>query len=114
AAFGSVGVRGETYKTSAPTAIAVQAVAALTTQTALSVSGKAHFSRSGRSAIAAGKSSLKVTLAGTTASSKVFAVLATSATGRFVRAVVPASGSFTVYLNTTVAAKSYLSWFVLD
>jgi hypothetical protein len=80
----------------------------------LYVSGKAHFSRSGRSTIGAGKSSIKVTLAGTTSSSRVFAVLHSNRSGRYVRAVVPTTGSFTVYLNTTVTSSTYVAWFVLD
>ena len=61
-----------------------------------------------------GKSSVVVTLAGTTSTSKVFAVLATSESGRYVRAVVPASGKFTVYLNTTLRSSAVVSCFVLD
>lgn len=82
--------------------------------TALRVEGKVHFSRSGRVAMSSGKSSKAVTLAGATSGSKIFAVLATSETGRFVRAVVPAAGKFTIYLNTTLATAAVVSWFVLD
>lgn len=71
-------------------------------------------SRSGRTALAKGKTSLKVTLGGVTSASKVFAVLASNASGRYVRAVVPTTGSFTVYLNTSLAATAYVTWFVLD
>ena len=49
-----------------------------------------------------------------TTSSKVFAVLATAESGRWVRAVVPAAGKFTVYLNTTLASRATVAWFVLD
>ncbi len=69
---------------------------------------------SGRLSMATGASSKAVTLAGVTATSKVFAVLATSETGRWVRAVVPAAGKFTVYLNTTLTSSAVVSWFVLD
>jgi len=82
--------------------------------TALHAEGKVHFSRSGRVAMSAGKSSKAVTLAGGTGGSKVFAVLSTSETGRYVRAVVPATGKFTIYLNTTLATAAVVSWFVLD
>lgn len=81
---------------------------------ALYVQGKAHFSRQGRSTIGAGKSSIKVTLTGTTSSSRVFAVLHSNRAGRYVRAVVPTTGSFTIYLNTTVTSSTYVAWFVLD
>ena len=51
---------------------------------------------------------------GTGGSRKIFAVLATSEPGRYVRAVVPAAGKFTVYLNTTLTSSAVLSWFILD
>jgi hypothetical protein len=82
--------------------------------TALRVEGKVHFSRSGRVAMSSGKASKAVTLAGGTTGSKVFAVLATPETGRWVRAVVPAAGKFTIYLNTTLSTAAVVSWFVLD
>lgn len=110
--FGYVGVFGHANGNAG--SIGVWAYAGAPTSVALWVEGKAHFTRSGRTLIPAGKSYLKVTLSGTTTSSKVFAVLATSASSRYVRAVVPASGSFTIYLNTTLASKAYVSWFVLD
>jgi hypothetical protein len=81
---------------------------------ALYVDGKAHFSRSGRATVGAGRSSIKVTLAGTSSASRVFAVLHSNRAGRYVRAVVPTTGSFTIYLNTTVTSATYIAWFVLD
>jgi hypothetical protein len=82
--------------------------------TALDVRGKAKFSRSGRATIGAGKSSIKVTLAGVSWGSLVFAVLRSNRSGRYVRAVVPTTGSFTIYLNTTVSSSTYVVWFVLN
>ena len=82
--------------------------------TALDVRGKAKFSRSGRATIGAGKSSIKVTLAGVAWGSLVFAVLRSNRSGRYVRAVVPTTGSFTIYLNTTVSSSTYVVWFVLN
>lgn len=84
------------------------------TGTALYVVGKARFSRSGRSTIGSGKSSLVVYLAGVTTSSLVFAVLYSSRSGRYVRAVTPTTGKFTIYLNTTVTSSTYVSWFVVN
>jgi hypothetical protein len=55
-----------------------------------------------------------VTLAGTSSASRVFAVLHSNRAGRYVRAVVPTTGSFTIYLNTTVTSATYIAWFVLD
>jgi hypothetical protein len=77
---------------------------------ALRVAGRAEFTRSGRTTIAAGASSKKVTLSGCTTSTLVFAVLATSRPGRWIRAVVPASGSFTIYLNTSVTSSTAIVW----
>jgi len=90
------------YATAGSAGVALQAV------------GKVKLSRSGKTSMAAGTSSKSVTLAGVTTSSMVFAVLATSASGRWVRAVVPHTGSFTIYLNTTLAATASVSWFVLN
>ena len=81
---------------------------------ALDVRGKAKFSRSGRTTIAAGKSSIKINLAGVSFSSLVFAVLRSNRTNRFVRAVVPTAGSFTIYLNSAVTSSTYVVWFVVN
>ncbi len=108
--LGNNGVVGES---SGPYA-GVVALASSSTSPALQVVGKALFSRSGRSTIAKGKSSLKVKLAGTTTASHVLAVLGSVQTGRWIRAVVPASGSFTIYLNTTTSAAAYVHWFVIN
>ena len=108
--YGNVGVVGE----SAGAQAGVVALGASASSVALEVIGRAKFSRSGRTSMGKGKSSLKVTLAGTTTSSHVFAVMGSVQTGRYVRAVVPASGSFTVYLNTTTTAAAYIHWFVIN
>lgn len=81
---------------------------------ALDVRGKVRFSRSGRSTILTGRSSIKVNLLGVTTSSRVFAVLHSNRSGRYVRAVVPTTGSFTIYLNTTVTANTFIAWFVIN
>jgi len=81
---------------------------------ALDVRGKFKFSRGGRSTIGAGKSSIKVNLAGVSFSSHVFAVLRSNRASRYVRAVVPTTGSFTIYLNATVSSSTYVVWFVLN
>jgi hypothetical protein len=77
---------------------------------ALRTVGRAEFSRSGRTYVAAGHSTRAVTLAGCTSSTLVIAVLSSNRSGRYVRAVVPASGKFTIYLNSTVSTKSYVTW----
>ena len=81
---------------------------------ALEVVGKAKFSRSGRTTIAKGKASIRINLAGTSTSSHVLAVLGSVQTGRWIRAVVPSSGYFTVYLNTTTTANAFIHWFVIN
>ena len=110
--FGGIGVEGDAN--SNPGSVGVWAYAPTTAQYALRVTGKVNFSRSGRVAMSSGKSSKAVTLAGATTGTKVFAVLSTSETGRYVRAVVPAAGKFTIYLNTTLASAAVVSWFALD
>ncbi len=96
------------------TGAGVRALGETTTSVALAVSGKVTFSRSGRVTILTGRSSIKVNLAGTTTSSRVFAVLHSNRSGRYVRAVVPTTGSFTIYLNTTVTANTFIAWFVIN
>jgi len=108
--YGTYGVVGE----GASTAAGVTALASSTTNLALEVQGKVKFSRSGRSNIGAGNSSKLIYLAGVTTSSKVFAVLHSNRSGRYVRAVVVASGRFRIYLNSSVSSTTSVAWFVLD
>ncbi len=108
--YGTFGVVGE----SASTAAGVTAYAKSATDLALDVVGKVRFSRSGRSSVAAGQSTKTVSLAGVSSSSRVFAVLHSNRSGRYVRAVVPTSGSFKIYLNATVSSTTYVAWFVLN
>ncbi len=110
--YGGIGVAGYTNGLSG--GIGVYAAAPNTSTLALRVDGKVRFSRSGRLNMSTGASKVTVTLAGTTSTSKVFAVLASSESGRYVRAVVPATGKFTVYLNTSLSSSAKLAWFVLD
>lgn len=110
--YGGVGVEGDANTQAG--SVGVWAWAPSTAQYALRVTGKVNFSRSGRKSMLSGKSSVPVNLTGVTATSKVFAVLATSESGRWVRAVVPAAGKFTIYLNTTLTSSAVVSWFVLD
>lgn len=109
--LGTIGVTGES---DAPTSPGVKALGATVSAPALEVVGKVKFNRSGRKAMSSGKSNVVVSLAGVTTGSKVFAVLATSESGRWVRAVVPAAGKFTVYLNTSLSSSAVVAWFVLD
>jgi hypothetical protein len=83
--------------------------------TALRVTGKATFSRSGKLGISAGHSTVAKTGVPLSSSSLVLAVLQTNRPGIYVRAVVPnvAGSSFTVYLNAAVPAFTYIAWFVI-
>lgn len=110
--YGGIGVEGDANTQAG--SVGVWAWAPSTAQYALRVTGKINFSRSGRKSMSSGRSNVAVALAGVTATSKVFAVLATSESGRWVRAVVPAAGKFTIYLNTTLTSSAVVSWFVLD
>jgi hypothetical protein len=94
--------------------IGVEAVGFSATDYALDVDGKVHFRRSGRASIGTGKSSVKITLAGTTNQSRVFAVLHSNRSNRWVRAIVPTTGSFTVYLNASMTSPAWVAYFVID
>jgi hypothetical protein len=118
---GGVGVRGEgdevgvfaaTSDTAETSAIALWSYATSIKHRALKVEGRAEFTRSGRSYVATGASSRTVYLTGVTSSSLVFAVLSTSRSGIFVRAVMPATGRFVVALNAKVPGTTYFSWIV--
>jgi hypothetical protein len=97
-----------------PGGVGVDAIGFAATDIALRVDGKVQFSRSGKSTIGTGKSSLKINLAGVSGNSRVFAVLHSNRSGRYVRAVVPTTGSFTIYLNTTVTSATFVAWFVIN
>ncbi len=109
--FGAFGVLGSSDD---PTGAGVQAFGATDSDTALDVHGKVKFNRSGRATVAKNKSSVKVSLPGVTTGSRVFAVCFTNRSGRWVRAATPTTGSFTIYLNATVSATTYVSWWVLN
>jgi hypothetical protein len=94
--------------------VGVEAYAPDTDQVALKVTGKVQFSRAGRNTISAGHSSITVAKAGVSSSSRIFAVIASNRSGRWVRAVVPTTNAFTIYLNTTVTAATYVSWWIIN
>ena len=81
---------------------------------ALYVDGKVGFRRSGKTSISAGHSSKVVNVSGVTSSSLVFAQLGSNRSGRWVRAVVAATGKFTIYLNTTVSSTTSIIWWVIN
>ena len=111
AAQTGVGVRGHA---SSGTATGVLASAATTAQIALAVSGKLKLSRSGRVSIGSTSSSRKVTMAGVTSSSYVIATVQTSVSGLYVRAVVPTTGFFTIYLSKAPGKTVYVGYVVVN
>jgi hypothetical protein len=81
---------------------------------ALQVNGKAKFSRSGITTVPAGTAALVVSLSGTSSNSIVTAT-AQQNTSVFVKAVVPAAGSFTIYLTGNAPASGLkVAYFVLN
>ena len=108
---GAPGIVGDTDSAGVA---AVLARGATATGYGLQVVGKTKFSRSGRTTIGSGRSSITISLAGTNSASKVLAVLNSNRAGRYVRAVVPTTNSFTVYLNAAMTSATYVAWFVID
>jgi hypothetical protein len=108
---GGVGVRGHV---SSGTGIGVWASSASVTQTALLVQGKIKLSRSGRVSVGSTSSSRKVTMVGVTTSSYVVATMQTNVSGLYVRAVVPTTGSFTIYLSKAPGKTVYVGYVVVN
>lgn len=104
------GVLGVFGASSEAGGIGVVGVADDPTGFGLLVDGRAIFSRSGRATVSSGSKKKVVNLAGCTAATLVFAVLAQNRDGRYVRAAVPASGKFTIYLNANVGKRTKVSW----
>jgi hypothetical protein len=69
--------------------------------------------RSGRVTIAKGKASKTVSVANMTASNAAYAVINTNRSGLYVRAVVPATGKITIYLNKAATGTTSVAWLVL-
>jgi len=113
----SVGVYGFTGVEAAPTppgGVGVYARAETTSLTALQVVGKAKFSRSGRVSISSTATSKTVVMGGVSTSSYIIATLQTSVSGVYVRAVVPASGSFKIYLSKAAGKTAYIGYLVIN
>ena len=107
---GGFGVLGTT---AAADGAGVWAESTVNSAVALAVSGRAVFSRSGKATIKGGNNKKVVTLPGCTASTLIIAVLAQNRAGRYVRAAVPESGKFTIYLNQNVGSATKVSWIAL-
>ena len=85
-----------------------------TAHTALRVNGKVVLSRSGKSTVAAGHSSVTKVLAGVTTASLVIATMQTYRSGVFIMAGTPVTGSFTIRLNKAVTASTVIAWMILN
>ncbi len=92
----------------------VRAVNSAPGGTALRVDGKASFSRSGITTIAAGTASMTISLAGVSTSSMVVATAQQNG-DVFVKAAVPAGGSFKLFLSGNAPAGGLkVAYFVLN
>jgi hypothetical protein len=81
--------------------------------TALFVSGKVHFSRSGAGSVAKGSNTKAINIPGMTASSLVLATLQIAVSGLYIAGVVPDAGKFTLHLNKAAPKGMKFAWFVL-
>lgn len=109
----TTGVRGHAAAGSTYGVIASSATT--TGQYALYVAGRLRLSRSGRIAISSTATSKAVAMTGVTSSSFVIATLQTLATsGCYIRAVVPTTGSFTIYLSRTPGKTVYVGYVVVN
>jgi hypothetical protein len=111
---GVYGFAGSAAAPPPPAGVGVQATAGTTAQIALNVTGKAKFSRSGRTSFAATKYSKKVLMAGVSGSSYIIATLQSKRSGIHVAYVVPAAGYFTIYLNKAGTSSAVVGFLVIN
>jgi hypothetical protein len=106
------GVRGHA---AAGATYGMVASASSMSQTALYVAGKLKLYKSGRVAIGSTATTKSVSMAGVTTSSYVIATLQTVATsGCYIRAVVPGTNTFTIYLSRTPGKTVYVGYVVVN
>jgi hypothetical protein len=112
AVFGEATGNGVGVFGKSDTSIALQGNS--TEGTALQVNGKAKFSRSKTVTIGGGTTSKTVSMSGVTGSSMVLATAQQNA-GVYVKAAVPAAGSFTIHLTGNAPAGGLkVAYFVLN
>jgi hypothetical protein len=111
---GVYGFVGDDFPPAPPSGVGVYARSLLTTEYALYVQGKARFSRSAKTSIGSTATSKKVTMAGVTSSSYVVATMQTNVSGLYVRAVVCATGYFTIYLSKAPGKTVYVGYLVIN
>jgi hypothetical protein len=96
------------------TGIAIRASVTESTEIGLRAAGRIQFpNRSGKVTFSAGSSSKSVTIAGMTSSHYAFAVLNSTRSGVYVRAVVPGTNKITIYLNKAPSSSTAVAWLVL-
>lgn len=94
--------------------VALRGTVTSNTQVGLRVNGRVQLvNRSGKASISAGRSSKAVSVSGMTSGNYAFAVLNGNRSGIYVRAVVPAAGKITIYLNKAVSSTTSVAWMVL-
>ena len=114
---GVLGVAGLPGPTLAiPANVGVMAVAMTTAGTALYVSGRTRFSRSGRTYVAKGKQYVDVPVTGgVSATSQILATATRYVSGTWVQAAVYVSSTkIRVYLNKVATTTVYFTWIVLN
>jgi hypothetical protein len=111
--IGVLGLVGEEPATM-PVDVGVYASASEPSATALLVNGKVKFSRGGRVAMSGSATTLTITMAGVTPYSYVLATLQTSVSGVYIRAVVPATGSFKIYLSKAAGKTVKVGYLVVN
>ena len=77
---------------------------------ALFVDGRLRLKWSGRVSVAAGSSRKKISVAGMTSGTMVFAMFQTSESGVWIRASVAASGAITFYFSKALPSSAVLAW----
>ena len=94
--------------------IALRGTTSSRTQVGLRAEGRVQFPhRSGKTTIAAGSYRKTITVTGVRSTNFAFAVLNSSRSGIYVRAVVPATDKITIYLNKAPSSSTYVAWQVL-
>jgi hypothetical protein len=107
------GTSGTAYGVRGTANNATGVLAESTAGTALRVSGKAIFSRSGIVSVPAGAKSVQVTMSGVTTTSMILATVQQSG-AFYVKSAVPSSGSFTININKAPGSPVAVAYFVLN
>lgn len=104
------------FVTSEETALVAQGLAS-TTALDVTVGAATQNTVQGRAAIAAAGTSVVITNSLVDASSRIVATIsqaAADATALSVDRVVPAAGSFTIYVNAAATATTYIDWVIVN